>query len=285
MTAGKHLLPQVERFFKANLHTHSTYCDGKDTLEETILTAIDKGFDSVGFSGHSYMYFAEDHSMSIPGTEEYKREVMRLKEKYAGKIEIFLGLEFEMYSKVDLSGYEYLIGSSHYFDFGNRIVGFDRSAEVVKGVIDECFGGDGMKYAKEFYRNLERLPEYGDFDILAHFDLIAKHAETHDFFDMESDEYKEYAVRAAEALAGKIPYFEVNTGAIARGYRTAPYPTAFLMKEMKRLGFKPLISSDCHNRQDLDCAFDLAERMLKECGFTERYVLTKDGFAAVPLEG
>ena len=269
-----------------NLHTHTNYCDGKDTPEEMILTAIDKGFDSIGFSGHSYMYFAEDHSMSLAGTEEYRREVRKLKEKYEGKIDIFLGLEFEMYStQVDLSGHDYLIGSSHYFDFGDRIVGFDRSAEVVKGVINECFGGDGMKYAKEYYKNIVRLPEYGDFDILGHFDLIAKHAETHDFFDMESDEYKEYAVRALEALAGKIPYFEVNTGAIARGYRTTPYPTSFLMREMNRLGFKPLISSDCHDREQLDCAFDLAERMLRECGFTERYVLTKNGFKAVPLEG
>ena len=55
---------------KQNLHTHSTYCDGNDRPEEMILTAIDKGFDSVGFSGHSYMYFAEDHSMSVAGTEE-----------------------------------------------------------------------------------------------------------------------------------------------------------------------------------------------------------------------
>jgi len=269
-----------------NLHTHSVYCDGKDTPEEMILTAMDKGFDSIGFSGHSYMYFAEDHSMSLAGTEEYKKEVRLLQEKYAGKIDVFLGLEFEMYStQVELTGYDYLIGSSHYFNFGNRIVGFDRSAEVVRGVIDECFGGDGMKYAKEFYKNLARLPEYGDFDILAHFDLIAKHAEQADFFDMESDEYKEYALRAAEALAGKIPYFEVNTGAIARGYRTEPYPTRFMMKEMKRLGFKPLISSDCHDRNQLDCAFDLAEKMLVECGFTDRYVLTKNGFTAVPLEG
>lgn len=272
---------------RQNLHTHSTYCDGQDTPEEMILTAIDKGFDSVGFSGHSYMYFAEDHSMSLAGTEEYKREIRQLKEKYAGKIDIFLGLEFEMYStQVDLNdGYDYLIGSSHYFHFGDKIVGFDRSQEVVKGVIDDCFGGNGMKYAKEFYKNLARLPEYGDFDILAHFDLIAKHAEKADFFNMDSDEYREYAVRAAEALAGKIPYFEVNTGAIARGYRTSPYPTPFLMKEMRRLGFKPLISSDCHNRADLDCAFDLAENMLLECGFTERYVLTKEGFMPVPLKG
>ena len=77
-------------------------------------------------------------------------------------------------SGYDLSTAE---GCQQTFAEFDRIVGFDRSQEVVKGVIDECFGGDGMKYAKAFYKNLARLPEYGDFDILAHFDLIAKHAE------------------------------------------------------------------------------------------------------------
>ena len=41
-----------------NLHTHSTYCDGKDTPEEIINAALDMGFDSVGFSSHSYMHYS-----------------------------------------------------------------------------------------------------------------------------------------------------------------------------------------------------------------------------------
>ena len=34
MKAPKNLLPQVDRYFKANLHTHSTISDGKMTREE-----------------------------------------------------------------------------------------------------------------------------------------------------------------------------------------------------------------------------------------------------------
>ena len=37
---------------KQNLHTHSSYCDGKDTPEELVLYAISAGFSSIGFSGH-----------------------------------------------------------------------------------------------------------------------------------------------------------------------------------------------------------------------------------------
>ena len=46
--------------YKQNLHTHSTFDDGKNTIEETVLSAIEKGFDSIGFSGHAYMYYSEN---------------------------------------------------------------------------------------------------------------------------------------------------------------------------------------------------------------------------------
>ena len=267
-----------------NLHTHSVYCDGKDTLEEMIQTCIQKGFTSLGFSGHSYMYFADHISMSLEGTEKYKEEVLMLKEKYKDSLSIFLGLEFEMFSEIDLSGYDYLIGSTHYMNINGEKVGFDRSADEVRRIINTYYGGDGMKYARDFYANLARLPEYGDFDIIAHFDLITKHSENENFFDRNSNEYREYAIAAAEALAGKIPYFEVNTGAMARGYRTTPYPDPFILKELNRLGFKPIISSDCHQRDFVDYGFGQAAQLLKDNGFTEHYILTDKGFVHSSLE-
>jgi histidinol-phosphatase (PHP family) len=69
---------------------------------------------------------------------------------------------------------------------------------------------------------------------------------------------------AIEALAGKIPYFEVNTGAIARGYRTTPYPMPFIIKEFQRRGFGVVLTSDCHNVAFLDCWFEEAAELLKE---------------------
>lgn len=266
-----------------NLHTHSTYCDGKDTPEEMIALAMAKGFDSVGFSGHSCMSFSKNFSMSPEGTEEYKKEIKALKEKYRGKIDVYLGLELEMYSDVPTDGYEYIIGSCHYFKIGDEYVGFDRSAEQVREVIDRYFGGDGMAFAKEYYSIVTRLPEYANIDILGHFDLITKNCEKTFLFDRESKEYLDYAFCAIEHLAGKIPFFEVNTGAISRGYRTSPYPSIPLLREFKRRGFGAMISSDCHDGRQLDCHFEESRELLRECGFKERYILTDDGFRAVEL--
>ena len=40
---------------KANYHTHTTWCDGKDTPEAVVAAAIDKGFSAIGFSSHSML--------------------------------------------------------------------------------------------------------------------------------------------------------------------------------------------------------------------------------------
>ena len=266
-----------------NLHTHSTYCDGKNSPEEMILTAIEMGFGSLGFSGHSYMSFSDYAAMTPESEELYKQEILRLKEKYARQIRIFLGLEVEMYSQPDMTGYEYLIGSCHYFKFGQQYVGFDRSAAVCQKIITDWFDGDGMAFATEYYRQLSTLPQYGKFDILGHFDLISKNIEKADLFDPEDPEYIGAAVKALETLRPHSPIFEVNTGAIARGYRTSPYPSRTLLKIMKDMDFLPIISSDCHDASMLTCGFDMAKALLKECGFREHYILTDDGFAPVKL--
>ena len=36
-----------------NLHTHATFCDGKNTPEELIHEAIRMDMDSLGFSSHA----------------------------------------------------------------------------------------------------------------------------------------------------------------------------------------------------------------------------------------
>ena len=269
--------------YRQNLHTHTSYCDGKDTPDEMIRIAMEKGFHSIGFSGHSYMHYSPGHSMSPEGTQAYTNEVSALKEKYAGRIAVFLGLEVDMFSEIDMSGYEYLIGSVHYLPVNGEMVGFDRSREEVARVIHTCFGGSGMAYAKEYYRQLARLPEFGSFDILGHFDLVCKHAENCRFFDEDAKEYRYAAIEAAEALAGKIPLFEVNTGAIARGYRTTPYPSLALIREMKRMGYGAVISSDCHDARYLDCAFTQAAELLRTAGYTEQFVLTEKGFVPTAL--
>lgn len=267
------------------LHTHSLFCDGKDTLEEMVLAAIDKGFDSIGFSGHSYMDVYDEFSMDEEKTAAYRAQIRHLQQVYGERISIFCGLEKDNYTKVSTEGYDYLIGSVHCFRHRGQLVFVDWTVEKTWDAIHKLFDGDGIAYAAAYFDAVAELPKYGGFDILGHFDLVTKFIEREpDMFDTADPRYRDAAVRALEALAGKVRFFEVNTGAISRGYRTTPYPDPFLLQQMKRLGFSAVISSDCHDRNFLDCGYDMAKQLLVEAGFTEHFVLKDEGFVAIPLE-
>lgn len=269
---------------KQNLHIHTTYADGKDEPEEMVVEAIRRGFDSIGFSEHSYMSFSSyPYQMTIDDMDDYKAEIRSLKSKYKGVIDIFCGMEVEMYSDVPTDGFDYLIGSVHYLDFDGNILGFDRGLEETLGYVNTNFGGDGLKFAKKYFETVARLPEKGRFDIIGHFDLITKNNERGKYIDVFSKKYLNFGFETIHALKGKIPFFELNTGAISRGYRTYPYPQMEFLKEFNRLGFGAVITSDCHDKDFIDCYFEEAKSLLAEAGFKSKWILTDNGFKEIGL--
>ena len=265
-----------------NLHTHTNLCDGKNSPREMVQKAIELGFDSLGFSAHapSLFYCGEtvekNHGL-------YIAEIRRLKEEYKGKINIYLGIELDRYSynMVDLANYEYTIASVHHAAIDGYDVAFDKSPEASRKAICEVFGNDNMRFAKAYFDTLLELPRYIKGDILGHFDVLTKFKEkAPDIVDDENPEYRKMALETLHALRGSYEFFEVNTGAMGRGHRHDPYPASFILKEMKSLNCKLLITSDCHDANYLDCGFGMARELVRSHGFTELYYLTDNGFVA-----
>ena len=268
---------------KQNLHVHSVYCDGKDTPEEMIAAAMAAGFDSLGFSIHSYMSCSKSGFLSLEKQASYNVEIERLKEKYRGTFPIYRGVEFDVYADSPWQGYDYTIASVHYLHTSEGLVSFDVGLERTLAYVDKYFEGDGMKFAKAYYEALAGAADHGKFDIIGHFDLVTKNNELHRFIDTDAKEYKSYFADAVRALRGKIPFFELNTGAIARGYRSTPYPAPDILKLLRENGFGATISSDCHNKQYVDFGYDMAAELLRASGFSSKFVLTDHGFEEVGL--
>lgn len=269
---------------KQNLHTHTTYVDGKDAPEALLLEAIEKGFDSIGFSEHSHLPFSRSTSRFVgEELQRYCDEVRHLKEKYAGTLDVFCGLEYDYYSDLDTAGLDYLIGSVHYLDCPTGQATFDAGLAQTLAYINEHFAGNALAFAKKYYETLAAFPQKKQVDIIGHFDLVSKNNEKGAFLDTTSKAYLNMGLEAIHALRGKVPFFEVNTGAIARGYRTAPYPQIEFLRELRACGFGAVITSDCHDKQYLDHAFDLAAEYLAAVGFTSKWILTDNGFMEVAL--
>jgi histidinol-phosphatase (PHP family) len=59
---------------RSNFHTHTLFCDGKNTAEEMVQQALANGFEQLGFSGH----MDPDIHMDI---QAYYREIRRLQKE------------------------------------------------------------------------------------------------------------------------------------------------------------------------------------------------------------
>lgn len=269
---------------KQNLHIHTNFADGKDTPEEIVVEAIGRGFDSIGFSEHSYMSFSSyPYQMRVEETPSYIAEVMRLKEKYKGQIDIFCGMEQEYYSDLPTQSFDYVIGSAHYLDFHGKILGFDGGSKETAEYIRDNFDGDGLAFARAYFDTVCRIPSKLRVDILGHFDLLAKNNEALKFIDESSKAYLDMGREVIHALKGKIPLFEVNTGCIPRGYRSRPYPAPEFLKEFHSCGYGVVITSDCHDKNALDAHYEEAEQLIAAAGFRSKWILTDKGFVEVEL--
>ena len=263
---------------KQNLHIHTSYVDGKDSPESIIKEALKLGYDSIGFSEHSFIKYSNyPHQLTPKDTELYVEEVRSLKEKYKNDIAVFCGLELDYYSQLDTTVFDYVIGSVHYLECASGIKTFDSGLEATKKYIREGFNGDGMRFAKKYFETLCGFCT-GRIDVVGHFDIISKNNSLGNFFDASSREYLSYGFEAIHALKNKVKIFEVNSGAIARGYSSAPYPSKEFLNEFKLCGYLPIITSDCHDKSFLDCHYNESKELLKEAGFSSMAVLTQTGF-------
>ena len=82
-----------------NYHSHSLYCDGRAGMEDFVRFALSEGFTSYGFSSHAPLPFSTAWTMEWDIMDGYLSEFHRLKEKYAGRIELYIGLEIDYLNK------------------------------------------------------------------------------------------------------------------------------------------------------------------------------------------
>ena len=265
---------------RADFHVHTTFCDGTATPRGMVEAACAAGLSALGFSGHSFVAFDPSCGMDAEAAANYRAEIDALRAEYAERLPIFCGIEKDVYGTSDTAVYDYVIGSGHYVPLPDG--GFspaDVSPEATEAAIREHFSGDVYRYAAAYYEGLAvRLCAEPRVDIVGHFDLITKFNEGGRLFDEADPRYQAAALDALTAAAKKHPRFEINTGAMSRGWRTAPYPAPFLLKRLRELGCSIVLSSDSHSAHTLLSGFEDAAALAKACGFTEAEVFTESGF-------
>ena len=272
-----------------SLHAHTTYVDGKLSVEEMILAAIERGCDSLGFSEHSHVEYDDEFSLSIEMTPKYISELRELKAKYKNEIEIFTGLELDYDTtwkpQEDL---EYTLGAVHNLkvtdEYGSdKHIAVDSTEGLQRHLVETHFGGDYYSMVEAYFAMVADVIKVTNADIVAHFDLVTKFNTDYGCFDEQHPRYLNAALGAMDEVLKDCKIFEVNTGAMYRCGKVEPYPSKHLLKELKKRGGEVIITADSHDGKSICYAFDEMRELLKSCGYTHQKRLTKNGFIDVEL--
>lgn len=269
--------------FLSNCHTHTFYCDGKNSPEQMAESAVEQGFQSLGFSVHSPMNFKNDFAIPLDRLDEYFDAIEHLKEKYKDRLEIYNGIEMDADSEdYNYSKFDYRIAAVHQLHCGDRIYSIDDTPEELADCVKREFGGSFTAMAKQYYSSLASFVCSVKPDVVAHVDLITKFNEKYKLFDENNIEYQMIAKLYIERICLECPdiIFEVNTGAMFRCGNQHPYPADFILKFLNEHGAKITLSSDSHSVDSLQFGFERATEIIKEAGFQEIFFLDGGQFKA-----
>lgn len=276
--------------YLSNYHTHTTFCDGGNSVSAIISAAIKKGFKSIGFSAHSMYPFASDWHLPVKNFQDYVSEIQRNKKRYSSLLDVFIGFEADFLPPLtapDKKVYknfsiDYLIGSVHYMPVktGDFLFAVDESKEALAKGLELNFSGNVRNLVECYFDTVRTMVKTCDFDFVGHVDLIRKYNKSLKLFDETENWYKEQIKETAKAIADSGKMVEINTGGIARGTIDDTYPSKEFLQELFKVNVPVVISSDCHAAKFLDCEFDKAVENAKYAGYKESmHLINQDGCA------
>jgi histidinol-phosphatase (PHP family) len=260
----------------SNYHTHSDFCDGLGSIDDYCARARLLGFSSLGFSSHAPFPIETDWHMEAGRIGEYRSLVAAAKKAHEGSLEVYLGIEADYLAgmaapddgRISSFGLDYVIGSVHYLRSPRgRLFTIDEQADAVGAILASDYEGNGRALAEAYFDALDSMLEKSRFDILGHIDLLKKNNPLLRFFDEDSAWYRERVRGSLELAKRNGCIVEVNTGGMARGKITVPYPDDRILRDMHASGIPVTLNADAHRPEHLDFAFRETLELMRSSGY------------------
>jgi histidinol-phosphatase (PHP family) len=246
-------------------HVHTRYShDGSVPADDLCRAAVAKGLSGIAFTDHCDVDNGREFCLSA--LRGLKKDALRLKEVYAGQLEIAFGIEIgeghhnppfarELAADPDL---DFIIGSLHAHrglpDY--YYVNYDR-ADI-----------DGLM--RGYYEELEEMIEFGCFDVVGHINYQLRYMSgaVRKRVDVSAYYGQLRKILRMTAAAGKG--IEVNTSGLWRGAGFT-LPSADVVKMFREEGGRFVTTgSDSHDLGHVGGELETAVRIIKDAGF-ERY--------------
>ncbi|WP_300367930.1 histidinol-phosphatase [Brachyspira sp.] len=271
----------------SNLHTHTIYCDGKNTVEENIQYAIDNNLISLGFSGHSHFYI-DDTSMSEENTIKYLEHVKKAKDIYKDKIQVYLGIEGDYYSNLNKDtdkemGLDYRIASVHYIDDSKgSYFPIDMSRESFNNTLN--YFGSIKEIIYRYYDNVIKMIENQKPDIIGHLDLVRKYNLNKEYFTEEEDWYIKKMDEVIDVIEKSRCIVEINTKLMNKNNLDAHYPNKYTIKKLLEKNIPITINTDAHKAININHYYIEAINELKKLGAKYIKILIDNEFKNIDID-
>lgn len=256
---------------KYNFHSHTQFCDGKDSMEAIAAAAADDGFRYFAFSPHSPIPIESPCNMASEKVTEYLNEAARLREAYQDKMTLYSSMEIDglgsewgphvdYFQKIPL---DFRIGSIHFVpNQGGIFLDCDGSFERFSRYLKEGYNNDLRYVVEKYFENVLTMQERGGFDLLGHFDKIAGNAsqvdpelEDKDWYEALVDDVISHAVSDGTVV-------EINTKAYDT--RSRFYPAERWWGKLLEAGVPLAIDSDAHYADKVAAGREEALRRLRQ---------------------
>ncbi|MGL4607205.1 MAG: histidinol-phosphatase HisJ [Eubacteriaceae bacterium] len=279
---------------RSNYHIHSLFCDGKNTLEEMVIAAIDAGLKSIGFTSHAPLPFKNTFTLKEELLEKYFQEIADLREKYASFIEIYCGLEIDYFydrnsisqlSQELIPQLDYSIMSIHCIGstYGKEVSYIDFTKEDFALGLEKYYDSNIKTFVNDYYQGVVSCVKNFKPTILGHFDLIRKYNQNNYFFDENEAWYRTIVKTCLDEIKKTNVIIEINTGAYLRVKNVGRYPSDWIISELYKRNIPITINGDSHSTEGIKTMFEETEKFLLECGFKEYWTLCKGNWEIATL--
>lgn len=246
-----------------DLHTHTRHSpDAGASMEAMARAALAAGLEGVAFTDH-LEWMPRDDAAGYLKPAAYFAELASLRASCRGEITLLAGLEvgsshhFLPQARAALSAWpwDYVLGSVHWS--GGRL-GYD----------PETFA-DGIAAAYErYFQEVRLLAEGGEYDVLAHFDLMRRDSWSTVGACLPAEPYAELIRAALRAVIERGRGLEINTSPWSKGM-DEPCPAVTILRWYRELGGEVLVfGSDAHCPEAVGQHFARARDLALSLGFT-----------------
>lgn len=245
-------------------HLHTSFSADSDTpIQDQIERAIALGMPEICITDHHDYDFISGDLQFLLDFDTYLPTVAKLREEYAGQIQIRCGIELGLQNH--LKDYLDQLAKSYPFEY---IIGSCHAIDGQDPYFPVYFEGRSEKesYERFFELTLKRVRRLDCFDSLGHLDYVVRYGPTRNqFYSYRA--YQEYIDPILKALIEKGKALECNTGGLKYGLGH-PNPDDEILKRYHELGGELLtIGSDAHKPEHVGYDFHLLPEILKSCGF------------------